>query len=316
MIYDNLQNFLGFKVKDYALEDTIEPNQFAYAVRTHWEDQKLQKEISTSVIEHKLRLLAAAKGASKLTHLVIGFWEGSSENVIRVLCELADQMPSLEHIFFGDIIGEENEISWIEQTNNTPLLHAYPELFSYSVRGGEGLQFKNLSHKMLTSLVVQTGGLSASTIVDILDANLPELTNLELWLGDSNYGATGTAEHFKALFAGKLFPKLTRLALKNAEITDDLAIAFAKSPLLASGRIRSLDLSMGTLTDRGLKALLNSPHLQNLNNLIIEHHFCSDQMVKEMKTKCSSSSVFASIFDKQAPESYDNKEYYYVSVSE
>ncbi|MFN8512832.1 MAG: hypothetical protein U0841_09645 [Chloroflexia bacterium] len=69
-------------------------------------------------------------------------------------------MPRLTALFFGDIIVEESEISWIEQTDVSPLLAAFPQLEIFGVRGGNGLSFGQLRHDVLQTLIVETGGLS------------------------------------------------------------------------------------------------------------------------------------------------------------
>ena len=41
---------------------------------------------------------------------------------------LADRLPALEALFLGDITFEQQEISWIQQSDISPLFLAFPRL--------------------------------------------------------------------------------------------------------------------------------------------------------------------------------------------
>src|SRR5688500_12314266 len=60
-----------------------------------------------------------------LTGLVVGNWgSGGGENsapVVEALAAARDRLPRLTALFLGDIISEENEISWIAQSDVSPL---------------------------------------------------------------------------------------------------------------------------------------------------------------------------------------------------
>jgi len=60
-----------------------------------------------------------------------------SSRIVDKLVEENCAFAELKYIFIGDITGEESEISWIEQTNMSPLLNAYPELKILQTRGGK-----------------------------------------------------------------------------------------------------------------------------------------------------------------------------------
>src|SRR5262249_37557622 len=104
--------------------------------------------------------------AREIPGIVVGTWEevgmgsSSAKSPVEALVAARAQLPPLRAIFLGDITAEESEISWIEQCDVSPLLHAYPALEEFCVRGGQGLSFGALRHEHLRSLVVQTGGLS------------------------------------------------------------------------------------------------------------------------------------------------------------
>src|SRR5262249_2977768 len=131
--------------------------------------------------------------------------------------------------------------------------------------GGNNLSFGNIQHDHLKELVVQAGGLPPSVIHEVGAAKLPNLEHLELWLGEPNYGGDATAEDIAPLLKPNVFPKLRYLGLKNSEIQDEIAGVIAMAPVL--NQLEVLDLSMGTLSDAGAKALLGSPAIKKLKKL-------------------------------------------------
>lgn len=224
----------------------------------------------------------------QLRALVIGGWfsevcEAGPTSVLEKLTKAAPKFKALEGLFFGDIVQEEAEISWIHQSDFGKLASALPALEALVVRGGEGLRLSGLVSKTLQSLTLQSGGLSKEVVKDVVGADLPELRELTLWLGVDEYGGTSTVADLEPLLSGKLFPKLEHLGLQNSENQDEIAKAVAKSPLL--GRLKGLDLSMGTLSDEGANALLASPDLKNLKHLNVRHHYLSAAAVKELKSR-------------------------------
>ena len=103
-----------------------------------------------------------------------------AEAVVAALVAAREKLPKLRVLFMGDIISEENEVSWIEQTDVSPLLEAYPELEYFGVRGGNGLRLGDIRHEHLRSLVIEAGGLAREVVLDVLRADLPSLEHLEL----------------------------------------------------------------------------------------------------------------------------------------
>jgi hypothetical protein len=253
--------------------------------------------------------------ASRITGLVVGDWgqtarlgEEGSESIVQALVAIRHRLPDLTAIFLGDIISEENEISWIRQSDLSPLLHAYPNLEHLWVRGNEGLSLGTLQHEKLKSLVIQTGGLSVNVVRQVTSAKLPELEHLELWLGDENYGGDATLEDVIPILYGTLFPKLKYLGLCNSEFQDEIAQAVAQSPILE--QLEVLDMSKGTLSDEGAAALLGNPALRKLKELDLHHHYCSDEMVDRLKEL----GIDVDLSEQQDPD--DDDGHRYVAVSE
>lgn len=224
--------------------------------------------------------------ASQVYGIVVGNWgemyTGTEAGFVADALESArEYLPNLKALFLGDVTYEECEISWIQQTNITLTLQAYPNLEHLGVRGGAGLSLGPIRHERLRSLTIQTGGLNASVVRSVTAADFPELEHLELWLGTENYGATTELVDLAPLFSGRLFPKLKYLGLRNSDFTDLIATAIADSPLLE--RLETLDLSLGTLGNEGAEALLKSPAITKLRFLDLHHHYCSDEMMERLK---------------------------------
>ncbi len=247
--------------------------------------------------------------------IVVGAWEdvgtdANAERVVQALVAARENLRALHVIFFGDITYEESEISWIEQTDMSPLFTAYPHLTHFCVRGGNGLRLGIIDHESLKQLVVQAGGLDSDVVAQICKSKLPRLEHLELWLGDSNYGADCEVSHLMPILEGKLFPRLTYLGLRNSEITDDIAVALASAPIVQ--QLDCLDLSMGTISDRGGEALLHSSAIKKLKVLNLNHHYLSTDMMNRFSSLGPETDI-----GKQLTGQPDGDEVYrYVAVSE
>lgn len=219
----------------------------------------------------------AAVDTTRVRALVIGQWgevyDHNSDLVIDELIRVRERFPALRAVFLGEITYEEAEISWIQQSDVTPLLANFPALEEFRIRGGEHLAFPPTQHAALRTLVVETGGLGADVVRGIGASSLPALEHLELWLGVSNYGGDATVADLAPLLSGDRLPKLTSLGLRNSEIQDEVAAAVAGAPVVA--RLQTLDLSLGTLGDEGATALLHGQPLTHLHTLDLHHHFIS-----------------------------------------
>ncbi len=282
----NLEEFRGKPVRDYDPSlGVVEPENVCYRIRVSYE----QWDAGTTA-EDLVRKFGAHPNASKVHELVIGVWdyEGSPSTGVRdALIEIADAMPLLEGLMFGDITYEESEISWIENCDLAPLVMAYAKLHEFRARGGSGLELDGLEHYELRKLVLETGGMSRKLIADALTAKCPKLEHLELWLGVEDYGFDATIEDLGPAIRGDHYPKLRYLGLRNAQITDEIAKAIAASAAAADSlltRLEVLDLSMGTLTDEGAAALSETPELARLEKLDLHHHYVSEAGMQKLRT--------------------------------
>lgn len=367
----NLSEFNGKPVVDFDPAKGIEnAKAHCYRIRMEYDD-----EVDTLT---RFQKFADDSNAGDVTEFVIGVWDyesGGSSEIRDKVIEAASKLPNVEAIMFGDITYEESEISWIENSDLSGVVSAFPKLKEFRARGGNGLGFRKLAHPNLKKLVVETGGLSSSTITEIINGDLPELEHLEIWLGSEWYGFDANVHTIRPLLAGSVFPKLKHLGVRNSEIADDIAEALsvaestdasaievdgktfvltgalvnmtrneAKKKLVALGakvgsgvtkstdyliagdkagskmekaksmgipvlseadlftlvggeaetvsqgagsvldRIHTLDLSMGTLGDRGAKALFENPKVKNLDKLDLHYHYITDEWIDKLKT--------------------------------
>ncbi|MGW1819341.1 STM4015 family protein [Streptomyces sp. NPDC002125] len=230
--------------------------------------------------EEEFAAFLDAVDPSGVEALIIGQWgetyETDSSHPIGLVTAAADRFTSLKAVFVGDLMAEEAEISWIEQSDVTVLLTAFPGLTHLGVRGGTGLLFPPVKHESLRSLTIESGGLPAEALRGVLDSELPALERLDLWLGVSAYGGDVVLPDLAPLLAGTRFPRLHHLGLRNSELQNEIAVAIGAAPVVA--QLRTLDLSNGTLGDEGAAALLEGQPLTHLTSLDLHHHFMTAPM--------------------------------------
>lgn len=272
--------FAGQKIIDYDPAEGLTDLTAAYRLSLGWQE--------TDAGEIWLDLFAkflAEPQVSQLTGFILGAWGEMIDEEIDPLVEaLAGAHLSLPHLttlFVADMTSEESEISWIPQTDLSPLFLAYPNLRHFGARGSQGLRlgYMNLPH--LETLVIETGGLPDNIVHEIFSSALPNLTHLELWLGTERYGGQCTAEDFAPLLSGQLFPKLRYLGLRDSEIVDELAGLLVNSPLLP--QLEVLDLSLGTMSDLGAQVFIDNPAVLHLKKLDLHHHYITPELQKQLK---------------------------------
>jgi hypothetical protein len=279
MYVHHQSTFAGYPVVDWNQDQEIFKNgtAIAVAVRTDWNDYDKPNawmDRFNQVVNDPL--------AGQIPALVIGMWhhDETVRHIVEALVANRAKFTNLKGLFIGDIVSEENEISWIQQDDLSPLWSAYPDLEHLAIRGGGGLKLGQIKLPKLKSLRIESGGLPGEVVRSVGDADLPELESLVLWLGTDGYGSTVKIADLEKFYecAGK--PKLKYLGLCDSEIADAVAEFIATAPVLS--RLEVLDLSLGVLTDEGALALLTSPHIRHLKKLDLHHHFCSEGMVDKL----------------------------------
>ncbi|MER8043577.1 STM4015 family protein [Streptomyces sp. NPDC094032] len=261
----------------------------------------------------------ATVDTGRVRAVVVGGWEEaydtSSASIVKALIGANDRLTGLEAVFLGDMTSEECEISWIIQSDVTPLLAAYPGLLALGVRGGSGLVFPPVRHTALRALVLESGGLGAEVVRGVAASELPALVHLELWLGTEEYGADATPADLEPILTGARLPALRRLGLRDSHIQDVVAAAVATAPVVA--RLEELDLSLGVLTDAGAEALLAGQPLTHLRRLGLAHHYLSPETAERLTAALAPHGVTVDLDDAQVPEDDGDGELYrYVAVAE
>lgn len=304
-IGENLERFYDLPVRDYTKGQGLDtPDDVAYRVRIDWDAYD-----SGTRLTDVLAALLNEPNAGELRALVIGAWDFESSTdssaIVETLVSAKATLGNLEALFFGDITFEEQEISWIQQSDISPLFSALPNLRALRVRGADGLQVGTIAHDNLEELAFESGGLPRRIVGRVANAALPKLRHLELWLGDDGYGYDGNVDDLAPFFAGERFPALKYLGLKDSVIQDDIAKAVATAAVLST--IEVLDLSMGVLTDAGAEALL-AADLSRLKKLDIHHHYVSPELVSKLEAKVAE-------VDANEPQQADG-DYRYIAVAE
>jgi hypothetical protein len=290
-------SFAGKKVRDFTQEAFPDLAEFAVRVKLEYDEGKTWAE--------KFQKLLELPNAKDLTALVIGSWdaenmfETGSQMVVETLVAARDQLPNLTAIFLGDITYEECEVSWIHQSDLSPIFNAYPKLEFFAVRGSNDLTLGHLKSEYLKHLVIQTGGLDVSVVREVLNADLPNLEHLELYLGTDNYGANTQIDDLAPLLRGDVFPKLTYLGLRNSDLSDVLAGVLVNAPILE--RLKTLDLSLGTLSDEGAKVFSSAEKLGSLEKLDIHYHFITEEALGVLKAHLRKLKIKIDASDPQDP---------------
>ncbi|MBM7442988.1 STM4015 family protein [Streptomyces sp. HB132] len=315
---DRLHELLGLPAVDFrsGTEGTPRPPAAAAAWRISV-DPFLPDEGDASW-EEKFNAFLEAVDPSRVEALIIGQWgetyEETSAYPIGLVVAAADRLTSLRAVFVGDLVAEEAEISWIEQSDVTALLDAFPDLTHLGVRGGTDLIFPPVKHESLRGLVVESGGLPAEALRGMLGSELPALERLELWLGVSVYGGDAVVPDLAPLLTGTRFPRLRHLGLRNSELQNEIAAAIASAPVVA--QLRTLDLSNGTLGDEGAAALLEGQPLTHLASLDLHHHFLTEPMERRVAEALEPHGVSVDLSDRNEPWDGGGAEGRYTAVAE
>ncbi len=312
-LVERLEEYPGYKgmhPEKFANRQVVEYNpeigitntvDTAYAIRCEYDDEE------DAVIRLE-RLLEDTK-VGELEALVFGQWysemtDDNSSRIIKALVAVKNKLTNLKSIFIGDISYDECEIYWIQQSDISPILQAYPQLEILQVRGGDGLAFSPpIRHDNLNALIIETGGLSRDTVAQIFNMNLSALEHLELWFGSEDYGGNCWVEDLNPILFAEKFPNLTYLGLRNSQFADEIVNTIVGSPILNS--LSVLDLSMGTLSDVGAKKLLNCSAVHNLDILNLSDNFISEEIVNKLCDRLSKSDVRI-LVDRQKKEDDDS----------
>jgi hypothetical protein len=291
LINDHIDSFVGLPIFEFDPAGPPPDGPGAVAIRLSTEFEQNEG------FQAKWDALFAVDWVGQVRALVIGEWGDAYESSVPVesLVERAAAMPALRALFLGELIGEESEISWIQQTDVTPVLNAFPELEVLRVRGSEGLDFASGSYPALRELAFESGGLPSDIVRAVGESDLPNVHHLELWLGTDTYGGDATVADLATILAGANTPSLAYLGLRDSEIADEVAAAVAGASVV--GRLQTLDLSLGMLSDVGAAALLSGQPLTHLRKLDLHHHFLTAEMMQRLQDELEPAGVEVDLSD-------------------
>lgn len=256
--------------------EKLKRKKFSYSFEEFEEEEKNAQTMLEEIL--------ASKRLPNVEELVIGCWgdydEESAQVIVDGIVEHKEQFQHIKSLFIGDMNEEECEVSWILQADYSKMWEALPNLEKLTIKGSTGLSLGRIEHNHLKELEIICGGLPKSVMHSISNAILPELTSLNLYMGSREYGFDGDIEDIKELLAHP-FPKLTKLGLVDSEIQDEITAEVVKSAYM--NQISELALSMGTLSDKGGRLLLEEvPKHPNITFLDLEYHYMSAKIMLQL----------------------------------
>jgi hypothetical protein len=280
---------------------------YAYSYEQYEEQGKGPKNVVEDIL--------ADKEFPDLTELVIGCWgnpwEENCQEVINGIVANAGRFSHIEKLFLGDMNFEECEVSWIMQGDYSTLWAAMPQLKELTIKGSTDLTLGDICHEGLESLTIICGGLPRSVMKSIQNAKLPNLKKLLLYVGIEDYGFDGNESTVKELLEKSDFPNLDYLGIVDSEIQDELTEVVLGSKYME--QIRVLDLSLGTLTDKGGRLLLEKiGNWPNIKKLDIHYHYLSD----EIKDKLEKLPIEVDTSEGNEEDAYDGEIYRYAMLTE
>jgi hypothetical protein len=221
---------------------------------------------------------------------IVEFEENTYDGVIeKTLATHA--LPALRSLFLGDFSSDETEVSWSSIGDLAKLYPAVANLESLKLRSGT-MKLGRIVLPRLRTLEIETGGLDKATLKSIVNAELPSLETLSLFFGSSNYGCDLTRKDVMALLAVDRFPRLNRLGLCNSELGDELCQHLHLAPLVA--QVRELDLSRGTLSDKGARGLATyAAGFAHLDKVDVSNNYLTKDGIRTLEKALPDAHVIA-----------------------
>lgn len=291
--------------------EMLKSKKYFYTGDQIWNDDS-DVEINSLTLANDI---IADSELSSLDELIVGCWGESYDNPVQslldVFVENKDKLQHISRMFIGDMDYEECEVSWIEQGDYSNLLKALPNLKSLTIKGSNELSLGNIDHNNLEELEIICGGLPTSVIKQIASARLPKLKKLNLYFGVEDYGFDGTSDDIASILKADYIKNLTYLGLGDSEIQDEIVEKVVESKNLYN--IKTLDLSNGTLTDKGGQMILdNISMFKGLDKLDLTYHYLSEEMMQNLRN----TGINVILDEANEPDEYDGEVYYYPMLTE
>lgn len=265
--------------------------------------------------ETMLEEILADSEFPELEELIIGGWGGESEDscqpIIDGIAANAQKFSHITKLFIGDMDFETCEVSWIMQGDYSGLWEAMPQLKELTVKGSNDLTLGTIRHDNLESLTIICGGLGKDVMEEIAKAKLPNLKKLLLYIGIEDYGFDGDADTVRKMLAESDFPNLAYLGITDSEIQDELTEVVLECKYIR--QITTLDLSNGSLTDKGGRLLLEKlPGLPNIEKLDVHYHYLSDEVMEKLEEL----PISVDVSEQEEADEWDGKLWYNAMLTE
>lgn len=194
--------------------------------------------------------------------------------IVDLLFDACDDLKNLKALSIKD------DTTSMPLGDVSALLKVYPKLEILQINNGFNLDFSPIRHTNLKTLIINTRDLGSKTIQQIYKLELPELEYIDIGFGyDYNTDKPNTPA-IAPILSSSFFPKLRYLGIRNGKDYNKLASAIVRSPLV--NRLLGLDISNGTLGDKGAEVLYNCYSSRTINNLLtlnVSHNYLSSNMV-------------------------------------
>jgi uncharacterized protein (TIGR02996 family) len=227
------------------------------------------------------------------------------QDIIDVLAKKAP--PTTRKITFGDNV---DQISWHNTGKLGKLWKGVPNLKILEIESGH-FDVGAMETPNLERAIFITGGMTKSCGKSIATADMPKIKHLEIYYGDDNYGGDCSVKEVKPLLDRTDLKDLEYLGLKNSMFANDIAKAIGGAKILKG--LKTLDLSLGAMTDEGAEALAAAKgSLAHLECLDLTRNFLTKKGIAAVKGICKKV-----VTEKQEEADGDGDEtYYYVSIAE
>lgn len=270
---------------DYTREltDVTWRRGFIHAAIVTWREGFTPVEIR-SVLEKLLR-----HPAGRFLHdLAIGFDEYPRELVLHgavdAIAELA--IPSLRRLHLGYFepypdAGQLMSSGAVVVADLALLWRALPRLQKLVMYNKFALG--EVVHDKLEHFELRAKGLSGAVARSVSAAQLPAVRHLEVWYGEEGLGGDASFLDIAPLLARHDLPALRYLGLKSCEFTDEICDGIAKTRLLR--QLEVLDLSMGTMSDAGVDAIMQSAAtFKHLKKIDVSKNWISSAGLGRLRT--------------------------------
>ena len=143
----------------------------------------------------------------------------------------------------------------------------------------------------------------------MMEASLPSLESLLLYIGVDSYGFDGDKDTIKSLLNDSDFPALKYLGLEDSEIQDDIAEIVFNCKYIS--QINTLDLANGSLTDKGGQLIADKiKDYPNIKKIDLHYHYMTDDIMDKLDDIADELDIDIDLDDDQEADEYDGEVYY------